>query len=66
MWLEIARRVRELTVNGGVSVAQALDLVLTHCRASRFFISEHYAYANLLPRARKERRQAMQRPLTPR
>lgn len=58
MWHEIAHRVRELTANVGVSVAQALDLVLTHCRASRFFISEHYAYANLLPRARKERRAA--------
>lgn len=55
MWLEIAERVKSLTMNCSLSVARALELVLSHCRASRFFISEHYAYANLLPRARQER-----------
>ncbi|MBO7609086.1 MAG: hypothetical protein J6S96_02640 [Muribaculaceae bacterium] len=55
MWNEIAQRVSSLTQYGRVSVAKALELVLLHCRASRFFISEHYAYANLLPRARHER-----------
>lgn len=55
MWHEIAQRVCSLTQQGRVSVAKALELVLLHCRASRFFISEHYAYANLLPRARHER-----------
>lgn len=55
MWLEIAERVRSLTMHCSVSVAKALELVLLNCRASRFFISEHYAYANLLPRARHER-----------
>lgn len=66
MWMEIAQRVKELMAGSTLSVAQALELVLTHCRASRFFISEHYAYANLLPRARKERRRAMMRTIASR
>lgn len=55
MWNEIAQRVKALTGNGITSISKALELVLTHCRASRFFISEHYAYASILPRSRRER-----------
>ncbi|MBR1803647.1 MAG: hypothetical protein IJ775_01905 [Muribaculaceae bacterium] len=55
MWQEIAERVRELTESAGMSVARAVEFVLAHCRASRFFVTEHYAYATLVDRARKER-----------
>lgn len=56
MWQEIAERVRELIDSAGLSVVRAIDFVLVHCRASRFFITEHYAYATLVDRARRERR----------
>ena len=55
MWLEIADRVNELIQSAGMSVSRALDFVLAHCRASRFFITEHYAYATLVDRARKKK-----------
>lgn len=38
MWHEIAQHVTQLTKEG-MSVASAIDHVLEHCRASRFFIS---------------------------
>ena len=38
MWMEITQRVRLLTKRG-MSIENAIDHVLEHCRASRFFIS---------------------------
>ena len=58
MWMEIAQRVRSLINDAGMSIAKAIDFVLTNCRASRFFISEHYAYTTLVDRARHERMKA--------
>lgn len=40
MWDEITDRVRKLMTDRRISIAVALDFVLQHCRASRFFISE--------------------------
>ena len=54
MWEEIAERVRQLMRGRKASVAQALEFVLEHCRASRFFITPHYAYTTLVDRARHE------------
>ncbi len=56
MWRELAGRVAMLVAHGRVSVAQALEFVLEHCRASRFFVTERYAYETLVERARRERR----------
>ena len=56
MWREIARRVNMLRAQGRMSVARALEFVLEHCRASRFFVTERYAYETLVDRARRERR----------
>ena len=55
MWLEITERVRSLMKNEKLSIAAALDFVLEHCRASRFFISERYARIHIY-RAMRERR----------
>lgn len=43
MWHEIADRVAQLCQQSGVSIACALEFVLEHCRASRFFFTESYA-----------------------
>ncbi|MBQ0114499.1 MAG: hypothetical protein KBT10_01300 [Bacteroidales bacterium] len=55
MWQEIADRVNSLRTSAGLSIARALDFVLEHCRASRFFISENYAYTRLYPERKKTR-----------
>ena len=55
MWEEITDRVRKLMTDRRISIAVALDFVLQHCRASRFFISEAYARVSTY-RAMKERR----------
>ena len=52
MWYEIAQRVRLLTKQG-MSVENAIDHVLEHCRASRFFISPATALTKICPQARK-------------
>jgi hypothetical protein len=52
MWYEITQRVRTLTQQG-MSVNSAIDHVLTHCRASRFFLSPATAITKICPRARK-------------
>ena len=51
MWQEIAGRVAELCRLQGVSISCAVEFVLEHCRASRFFISEQYA-DTIIDRAR--------------
>ena len=44
MWLEIYHKVKALLrLHPALSIAQALDFVLTHSRASRFFVSEQQA-----------------------
>ena len=58
MWREIAGRVKMLRDRGKMSVAKALEFVLEHCRASRFFVTERYAYETLVDRARREQRAA--------
>ena len=52
MWYEITQHVRTLTQQG-MSVNSAIDHVLTHCRASRFFLSPATAITKICPRARK-------------
>lgn len=51
MWAEITSRVRELLALG-MSVERATEHVLTHCRASRFFITPSTALTKICPRAR--------------
>jgi hypothetical protein len=60
MWHEIASRVEALTAAGNVSIATAIKFVLDNCRASRFFLSEKYAYHNTY-RASHERREMLNR-----
>lgn len=56
MWREIASRVAMLTSERTVSIAAALEFVLEHCRASRFFITEEYADSHLDAIRRSRRR----------
>jgi len=51
MWYEIAQRV-SLLMNQGLSVDLAIDHVLEHCRASRFFISPATALTKICTQAR--------------
>ncbi|MBR5684633.1 MAG: hypothetical protein IKX18_00585 [Muribaculaceae bacterium] len=51
MWYEIAQRVANLR-NRGMSIPQAIDHVLEHCRASRFFISPATALTKICPQSR--------------
>ena len=51
MWYEITQRVGLLT-NQGLSVEKAIDHVLEHCRASRFFISPATAITKICTSAR--------------
>ena len=51
MWVEITQRVRDL-LKQGVSVERATEHVLTHCRASRFFITPATALTKICPQAR--------------
>ena len=51
MWYEIAERVSQLA-NQGLSIESAIDHVLEHCRASRFFISPATALTKIAPQVR--------------
>ena len=51
MWYEIASHVRELS-SRGMSIDAAIDHVLEHCRASRFFISPATAITKICTSAR--------------
>ena len=51
MWYEITSRVSALT-DKGMSISEAIDHVLEHCRASRFFISPVTALTKICPQAR--------------
>ena len=51
MWYEITQRV-SLLLAQGMSVETAIDHVLEHCRASRFFISPATAMTKICPKAR--------------
>lgn len=58
MWLEIAQKVcNEQAINPTLTLPQAIARTLATARASRFFISEEYAY-KLLYRIIRERRKA--------
>ena len=63
MWQELAERVQALCQGGKMSIACAVEFVLEHCRASRFFMTEDYA-DTIIDRARKEYRKRKV-PLTP-
>ena len=52
MWYEITDHVRALT-SQGLSIETAIDHVLEHCRASRFFISPATALTKICPQARR-------------
>lgn len=52
MWYEITDHVRVLTSHG-MSIETAIDHVLEHCRASRFFISPATALTKICPQARR-------------
>lgn len=52
MWFEIAQQVLKLQAQG-MSVEQALDHVLVHCRASRFYISPATALTKICPQVHK-------------
>ncbi len=58
MWLDIASHVKAIINQQDISIAKALDFVLLNCRASRFYISEAYAWRNVY-RAAKEHRQSI-------
>lgn len=61
MWLEIAQKVcNEQAINPTLTLPQAIARTLATARASRFFISEEYAY-KLLYRIIRERRKAQSR-----
>lgn len=51
MWYEITQRVMELT-SQGMSVEDAIEHVLKHCRASRFFISPATAMTKICTHSR--------------
>ena len=51
MWYEITRQVMSLRERG-MSVSQAIDHVLEHCRASRFYISPATALTKICGQAR--------------
>ena len=51
MWFEIARQVATLRERG-ISIEDAVDHVLEHCRASRFFITPATALTKICPQAR--------------
>lgn len=51
MWYEITQQVRELR-DQGMSITTAIEHVLEHCRASRFFISPATALTKICTRAR--------------
>ena len=51
MWFEFAQQVSTLHQRG-MSVEQAIDHVLEHCRASRFFISPATALTKICPQSR--------------
>lgn len=53
MWQEITAQVREAMRQFHASVAQALEFVLENCRASRFFITEEYAFRTSYAIARR-------------
>ena len=55
MWQEIADRVKSLCQGGKMSIACAVEFVLEHCRATRYYITEDYA-DSIIDRARKEYR----------
>ncbi len=60
MWNEICEKVATLTsLHPGMSIAKALDFVLLHSRASRFFFTTRQAKRGIL-RCRKARRQRLQ------
>lgn len=47
MWLEIASKVKELIEREQVTLPHALQFVLDHCRASRYYITPQYAYNHI-------------------
>ena len=51
MWYEITQRVGAL-MKQGLSVDQAIDHVLEHCRASRFFVSSATAMTKICTQSR--------------
>lgn len=55
-WNEITDRVRQLIADGAMSVAAAVEFVLEHCRASRFFLSFNYARTHFYEQRRLRRR----------
>ncbi len=60
MWREVSEKVGALTsLHPGMSIAKALDFVLLHSRASRFFFTERQAKRGIL-RCRKAKRQKLQ------
>lgn len=52
MWYEITRQVKELR-DQGMSINRAIDHVLEHCRASRFFITPATAITKICVQARR-------------
>ena len=53
MWLEISTRVQSLVRECKLSIAQAVELVLEQCRASRFFLAEEHAWVIIKRELRK-------------
>lgn len=52
MWYEIAQHVKELR-DQGMSTNRAIDHVLEHCRASRFFITPSTALTKICTQSRR-------------
>lgn len=52
MWYEITQQVKELR-DQGMSVNRAIDHVLEHCRASRFFITPSTALTKICTQSRR-------------
>lgn len=56
LWDEITHRVRQLVAGGAMSVAAAVEFVLEHCRATRFFMTFDYARTHYYEQRRLRRR----------
>jgi|GEM_PF-329961 hypothetical protein len=61
MWEDIAGHVKALMASGDISIAKALEHVLLNCRASRFYISEAYAWRNVYRAANEHRSNLLKR-----
>ncbi len=61
MWEEIATKVKEIIDHNRISIAKALDFVLRHCRASRFYMSESYAWRYVYEAGKRHKKKMLRK-----